>query len=176
MPTPGFIPDPPKKCPKGHDVGTRKGTFRCGVEKCGHVAYKEAVLHQKRETLDLDAMKAKSPAEVQHAQRLAMVGVPKNLKAEEARQWAEEKLQSLLPEAVASIAWDLRYGSDKARAEATDRVLKSNGMDKKEAASGGGGTIVLNLNTGESNLPWLKRVMPKNPVVETLEGDDDAAD
>lgn len=179
MGTPGFIPNPPKPpkhCPQGHVTGTRKGKFRCTLEECGEVKHRTYELNLDKKPLDLDKLKAEEPAQLAHTQRLTMAGVPKNLKGENARQWAEQKLQELLPDAVASLSWDLKYGSDKARQDAVDKVLKANGMDKREGAQSTGGTIILNIGNGATNIPWLDRVKPSRPVVEaiTKKGDDEA--
>lgn len=175
MGTPGFIPNPPKLCPKGHTQGSRKGKFRCTATDCAHDKQATYELNLDKKPLDLDKLKAEEPAQLAHRQRLTMAGVPKNLKGENARQWAEQKLQELLPDAVASLSWDLKYGSDKARQDAVDKVLKANGMDKREGVQAQGGTIILNIGSGSTNIPWLDRVKPARPVVEaiTAKGDDE---
>jgi hypothetical protein len=178
MATPGFIPDPPKRCPKGHVVGTRKGDYRCTSAECGHDAHKAFMLAEKKTkgvALDLDEVNKLGPQAASHMQRMTTAGVPKNLTPDKAKAWTEEFLQKLLPEAAASVAWDLRYGTDKARSEAADKVLRANGMDKREAQQSAGASIILNIGTGESSLPWLKRVMPKaveGVVQSTPEGDE----
>lgn len=93
------------------------------------------------------------------ARRAKLSGLPSGLKGEEAIKWGQDKLAALLPEAVANVAYDLRYGSDRERTAAADRVLAANGLDKREAAkTGGQGLIVLNINTGGETIPWLQRM------------------
>lgn len=162
MTTPGFIPNPAKKCPKGHDTGTQIDGHKCSQRKCGEDKAREAKLHIKAGALDLDALAAANPAEASYQQRMELVNKPRNLSADEAKAWAETKLQELLPEAVANIAWDLRYGTGKAQSDAVDRVLKANGMDKRDTGYvGTGGTIILNIGSGpsEAKIPWLERVI-----------------
>lgn len=178
MGTPGFIPDPkdPKFCPKGHPTGTSFEGQRCNTRKCGEDKLREKKLHINKGALDLDSLSKVDPKDAAHEQRMELVNKPRGLKAEDARGWAEGKLQELLPEAVANIAWDLRYGEQRARSEATDRVLRANGMDKREAGNvGQGGMIVLNIGTGgggaDMKIPWLQRV--SKPVVASKAGKDD---
>jgi hypothetical protein len=64
----------------------------------------------------------------------------------------------MLPEAVAQLQWDLRKGSDKVRSEAAERVLKANGMDKREASNEGRQPLIV-VNIGaDSKAPWLERL------------------
>lgn len=166
--TPGFIYNekPKTLCPKGHETGTRHGRFRCKVDSCGKEEQRTYKLNLKSEVLDLDKLAKMEPAQAAQMQRLQLAGVPKNLKPEDAKRWAELKLQEMLPEAVSSLLWDMRYGTDKQRAEATDKVMRANGMDKRDAGTGVGGTIILNFGGGDGKvvdggIPWLKRTMPK---------------
>jgi len=110
--------------------------------------------------LNLDVMAATPPADVAFEQRKQLAKLPDGLKGDEALKWAQEKMVDLLPEAVANIAHDLRYGTDRQREAATDRVLRANGMDKRDANAGmgGQGLIVLNLNQGAETVPWLQRM------------------
>ena len=111
--------------------------------------------------LDLDALARLSPAEAAFESRRELAKLPAGLEGEAATTWAQNKLVELLPEAVASVAHDLRYGNDKVRAEAADKVLRANGLDKREASPGGGGLIVLNLGSAGAEIPWLQRMAPK---------------
>lgn len=75
------------------------------------------------------------------------------------KQWADRKAVEMLPQAMAEINFQLKYGSDKQRQEAADRILDMHGLRKREAQAGNHATIVLNLG-GEAlaaKLPWLSR-------------------
>ena len=92
------------------------------------------------------------------------------------RDWAEKEIHNLLPEAVASLAWDIKYGDAKARTEARGEILRATGIDKRDATNfGKGGQIVINVAGGNGgiSLPWLQRnePQPASPVVETLVSD-----
>lgn len=114
-------------------------------------------------------------AKVAHSQRLAEIPrPPSNSSAESMRDWAEKEIHNLLPEAVASLAWDVKYGDSKARTEARGEILRATGIDKRDAANfGKGGQIVINV-AGAANgisLPYLNRTQepkPASPVVEAL--------
>jgi hypothetical protein len=77
------------------------------------------------------------------------------------KAWTDRKAVELLPTVIADLAFDLKYGTDKQRAEARDRVLDMHGLRKREAAAGNHATIVLNLGDGSKSLtaklPWLSR-------------------
>lgn len=150
---------PKKLCPKGHTTGTKFGKFPCGVKRCGE---ESQALYGGEVKTDLTALAKMSPEDQEFAARRQLAKLPDGLTGEAATQWAQEKLVDLLPEAVASLAYDLRYGAPKVRAEAADKVLRANGVDRREAAVGGGGLIVLNIGTGGSNLPWLERLNKKD--------------
>lgn len=152
---------PKKLCPKGHPSGTRTGGGVCGVRRCG--AESAALTGSKK--LDLDELEKVAPEDQAFQTRAQLAQLPKNLKGDEAVEWAQKKLVDLLPEAVASLAYDLRYGSDKTRSEAADKVLRANGLDKREAQQGGGGLIVLNFGSEVSGkVPWLERMQPAKKV------------
>ena len=151
-------------CPKGHPLRTRYGRHQCAKAKCGEDKQAEAGGHK----IDLDAIEA-DPQAAQAEQRMTLAQVPKGLKGDEAVKWSQEKMMDLLPRAVANIAWDLQYGTDKQKAEATDRVLRANGMDRRDAGQASDrGLIVLNIGTDPTvqNIPWLQRVKPGGPKTE----------
>lgn len=156
------------QCPQGHFLPTKTNGVWCRKDMCGGDTQAQVAV-EKDGTLNLDKLaEVKSdPAEVARAERHTSVGLRKSLKGDEAVKWAQDKMVELLPEAVANVAWDLRYGTDKQRAEATDRVLKANGMDKREARQEGQqGLIILNLGqTTDSSLPWLQRLKPTPKAV-----------
>lgn len=154
---------PKPLCPKGHPQGTRYGRSKCGVRRCGEDT--EALMGPA--SVDLDALAAISPADAAFETRAQLARLPRNLKGDEATKWAGDKLVELLPEAVASVAFDLRYGTDKVRSEAADKVLRANGVDRREAQSGGAGLIVLNIGAqATSSIPWLERMKKPEPKDE----------
>lgn len=149
---------PRKTCPKGHPVKSRFGHHVCGLRRCGE----ESLASVGPAVIDLDAQAKMAPADLEFQGRANLVRLPSNLKGDDATKWAQDKLVELLPEAVASVAHDLRYGSPKTRSEAADKVLRANGMDRREASTGGGGLIVLNIGTGGTDkIPWLQRLQKK---------------
>lgn len=162
-------PKPKRQCPKGHAVRKAFGKFYCSSALCGEDL--QAMAGGSKQ-VDEAALAKRDPAEVEAEARLTMAKVPANLKGDEAVRWSQEKMVELLPEAVANIAWNLRFGTAKERAEATDRVLRANGMDKRDQGVQSGGLIVLNLGNSNTEVPWLKRVQPARPVIETLTSKD----
>lgn len=155
---PARAPKPPKLCPKGHAAKTKFGSFACSSTRCGE----DMSATYGSTELDLDVLAAKPTAEVAFEHRKQLAKMPEDLKGNEALKWAQEKMVDLLPEAVANIAFDLRYGTDKQREAATDRVLRANGMDKRDAGAsmGGQGLIVLQLGSDSEPIPWLQRMQP----------------
>lgn len=127
---------------------------------------------------------------VAHKQKLNEVSrPPSNSSAESMREWADQEVHKLIPDAMASLAWDTRYGDQKARAEARAEVFRMAGIDRKDAGQFvKGGQIVINLGADGMganqgiNLPFLQRrdgpspinstqnnPTPSNPVLSTLE-------
>lgn len=150
----------PKLCPKGHKVGTTNGGGRCGAKRCGT----ETAALMGPAKLDLDALAKVAEHDKPFVQRVQLAAIPQGLTGEAAQDWAKAKLVDMLPEAVASLQWDLRYGAPKVRAEAADKVLRANGLEKREAAPTGGGLIVLNFGSsaeGGTSVPWLERMHKK---------------
>lgn len=144
-----------KRCPKGHPVGTAFRGSRCSGVSCGKERYEQAKSNPQ-------PFVQKMPAEeVAIQKRFAVAGMPQGLQGDAATEWAQDKLVAMLPEAVAQVQWDLRFGSDKVRSEAAQKVLAANGMDKREAAtSKSTPTIVVNIGTGDTKVPWLERLKP----------------
>lgn len=79
---------------------------------------------------------------------------------QEIKAWVDKKAVELLPQVIADLSFDLKYGTDKQRAEARDRIMDMHGLRKREAAAGTHSTIVLNIgdqNALKQSLPWLSR-------------------
>jgi hypothetical protein len=167
-----------KLCPKGHPTRTLFKGQRCSSRKCGLDFLAELEEKKARVKADpslkeilLPTPKSKlrklkeNETEEERAEKKAfekrarLVKLPKGLKGEEAAKWAQDKLTALLPEAIASVAFDLRYGGNSQRAAATETILKANGLDRREAAPSNGGLIVLNLGQAAAGqVPWLQRM------------------
>jgi hypothetical protein len=81
------------------------------------------------------------------------------------KAWADRKALEMLPAALAELNFNLKFGTDKQRAEAVDRVIDMHGLRKREAQAGQHATIILNLGGGKdalaAKLPWLKREEPE---------------
>lgn len=110
--------------------------------------------------VDLDALAKTAPEDAEYETRKALVKMPENLSPEEGVEWSEKALKKLAPEAVARIAYDLRFGSAKQSSEAADKVLRSLGMDRREAPQQvGQAQIIIQLGSAEvAATPWLQRV------------------
>lgn len=166
-----------KLCPNGHKVRSKFSGRMCSSISCGKD--RAAKLKAEREAAgDFGPLAVKDHPFLERAK---LSKLPKSLKGDEATKWAQDKLVELLPEAVASVAYDLRYGDDKRRSEATDKVLRANGMDKRDAPSNQGGLIVLNLGQAETGkVPWLQRMtaaleIKPSAAPTALPDDEDAA-
>ena len=165
-----------KFCPAGHKVGTKFEAFKCTVKKCGAVKLGEV----GERTIDPMADAQLEPGDLELKKKKALVGLKQDLNADDAVQWSQEALKRLLPEAVANIAWNLRYGDKKERETATQRVLSANGMDRREAAQQSSNTIVVNLGGATTNVPWLDRFVSSKtgvtidapPPIKLPEGDE----
>lgn len=79
------------------------------------------------------------------------------LTAEEASAYVDNKLNALLPSAIAQMEFNLRYGDDKQKTEAAKYVLEAKGFSKKETANTPQSIIVLAPGFDMRQLPWLKR-------------------
>jgi len=111
----------------------------------------ESLAHQ-HEGRHIEAIRA-SLASGKHAARRALVPAPEGLHGGDAEEYAQKKLVEMLPEAVANLEYDLKYGDDKQRSEASHKVLAANGMANREQAGNMVPPIVLNF-TGV--LPWMQ--------------------
>lgn len=146
----------PKLCPKGHQTGTAfGGGRRCSAKSCGKERYELALKEEAKPFVP-----KMDPTEVEYLKRKALARIPEEaLGDDQATEWAKGKLTQMLPEAVAQVQWDLRYGSDKVRSEAAQKVLAANGMDKREAAvTRVTPQIIVNIGTGDTKAPWLERL------------------
>jgi hypothetical protein len=114
--------------------------------------------------------------EAAFSQRMEDITRPaSDLSPEGKREWAEKEIHGLLPEAVASLKWDIKFGDKAAMAQARKEIFQATGIDKREANNfGKGGQITINLGgvTGDIQLPFLRRqnnTEPASPIVATIE-------
>ena len=144
-----------KLCPKGHQVGTAfGGGFRCSGKSCGQIRSAERFLSPK----PVPAEQQMPAEEVEIQKRFKLAQLPAGGEVADPTEWAKDKLAAMLPEAVAQLQWDLRKGSERVRSEAAEKVLKANGMDKREAATQERQpTIIVNIGA-DSKAPWLERL------------------
>ena len=150
-------------CPRGHAGGAAwGGGYRCSHKSCGKDRY-EAKLAAG--SLSKPIQSTQAPADLDYLKRKSLAMVPEApMNDEQSVEWSKGKLARLLPEAVSVLAWDLRYGTEKVRTEAANKIMAANGVDKREASQGREQpTIVVNIGTGDSKAPWLERLKkPEN--------------
>ena len=159
-------------CPSGHPAGTKWESRTCSEFVCGEFAPKGLTSKAAAKDLALSEipaepkgkrLKAEEVPEALRArhemflERAKVAGLPAAIAGDKALEWSQQKLVEMLPEAIASLQWDLRYGSAKERGDAVQSVLKANGVAQKEAAVGSAPTIVLHLGDGDSGFPFLQR-------------------
>ncbi len=91
--------------------------------------------------------------------RRAFLGDAPSDKADEAtiNAWVDRKAVSLLPSALLEKEWLLKYGDDDQRDKAADSILKMTGRIQREGTVSGGATIVLQVNNGGPQLPFMPR-------------------
>ena len=104
-------------------------------------------------------------------ERRRIVGLRKEMSEKDAKAWADSLALRLLPDVMAEIAFDVRYGSKKERDAAGEKVLRMNGMDRREATQATAPTIILNLGSGDKSTPWLdiKAKKPGKPSKDSEE-------
>ena len=118
---------------------------------------------------DLGAAKQGAMAKIEGAmvrrevRREVLGGLPSELEGEEAETWTQRRIVGLLPDAVAEVEYQFKFGDDKQRLDAADRVLDMNGYRRREATGGAGQTIILNLGAG--SLPWQQGAEKNEKVV-----------
>lgn len=167
-------------CPKGHKLPNRTKTGRCTPLYCATETKKESKEIVKKYVgelapLDTDedtgdkARKLIAMRKSQREARREVIEAP-DLGGEEAEKWADEKIVTLLPKAVAELEYQLEYGSDEQRERAANKVLDANGRGKQDKAGAGSAPIIL-LNVQPGQVPWAKRV---DRVPETLSDNNNA--
>jgi hypothetical protein len=158
------------ECPKGHKLPYKSKRGNCTPLYCSEQridprkndAEKRGLMKVEKEDAKKrgERVKTAQREEVergmkQMARRDVRKGLleptPADLAGEAAETYVTDKLVRLLPDAVAELEFQLKFGDDKQRMEAARDVLDANGMRKRDAVTAGGQTIVLNVN---GPLPW----------------------
>lgn len=162
-------------CPGGHNLPHKTNRGACTPLWCVHekidprkgsveqrVAKKivkedakkrgERVAKIKREEIERGMMQI-ARKEV----RAGLTEAAPELGGEEAESWALQKISRLLPDAVAELEYQLKFGDDKQRMDAARDVLDANGLRKRDAMGASGQTIVLNVS---GPLPWQLSSQP----------------
>lgn len=166
-------------CPAGHKLPHKTKAGRCTPEACAEptaLALKEesrAVPADERQDAeereaDIELALREKKSVVARDRRRAKSNLPQFVDPGDAEKWADEKLTKLLPEAVAELEYDLKYGDDKQRQVARQAVLDATGRSRREAPSGGGASIVIVNSAGAPTtieLPWRKK------PAQTVEGE-----
>lgn len=103
---------------------------------------------------DADEERRIAIAAKRHEKWMDFLGTPTGLTGDEAEKWADGKLVSLLPIAVAQIERSLKYGTEDQKDKAADKILNATGRGKREALGQSTPPIVIQLSGGGINLPW----------------------
>jgi hypothetical protein len=108
---------------------------------------------------------------------MRLAGLTKPLEGKEAEDWADAKIVSELPVALAELSHQLRYSRDSdTRAKAARQFIESAGRGKREAAMAGGSPIIILTASGTVEGPWRTAAVKARNVVEgkLVKGTDDA--
>lgn len=163
------------RCPSGHSLPHKTNAGNCTPVWCaGQIKPKKDALAKRAPGEDKPTpfVPAEDKEEVRIARaqsrrqaRLRAIDFPeKEMEGAEAEQWADRKLVKLLPEAVALLEFDLKYGDDDAKARAAQEIRNATGRGRKD--SGGGASAIFNVvmqapASGAPPMPWMQRVDPK---------------
>lgn len=167
------------ECPKGHKLPfAAEGMASCTPVKCGvdvAKAKNRAALRAERsqqKQVEVEVTKALAAGSVEGAKALdaadaqqavallkfekwaAFLKLPNGeLPPDAAEKYADAKLASLLPVAVAVLEDQLKYGTREEQRAMARQVLESNGRGKREAAGASTPPIIIQLQGGVT-LPW----------------------
>lgn len=105
-----------------------------------------------------------------HAARMAVMEVPPGLEGTAAEDWADKRLLSLLPLAVAEVEAQLKFGDASQRERAADKVMAATGRGKREAAHNSAPTIIYIAQgeggSGRVAVPWSQNKSRTASAVE----------
>lgn len=157
------------KCPKGHKLPNAGDSGRCTTKWCGVVkttslanapvnplsgpAQGRAIMGDEEnghnetsavKAAEKDLMFARARAKVR-AKALGLAALPP-VREEDLETYALKKATSLIPDAMAEVEYQLKFGDDKQRKEAALDVLDMTGNRRRDALGGGGHTIILTLS------------------------------
>jgi hypothetical protein len=170
------------RCPEGHSLPNRAHNGNCTPIWCAGKAVRadKPDIKKKAEIVktQLKALKkavAKGGDDVELSATIQRAGTRRNARLEavnfpekpmeggEAEDWADKKLVSLLPEAVAELEYKLKFGDDDQREKAADKIMQATGRGKREGTGGGGSlfTVILGTTAEGAPVPWMQRVTPK---------------
>jgi hypothetical protein len=135
-------------CPGGHDLPRPGCTPLSCVDKVTSLSRAKAVPPNPEDDEKMTFAVARKGA------RETLVQVP-NLSGADAEEYVEEKKVALLPQAMAEIEFQLKYGDNKERIDAARDVMRMNGMLNRDAPTGVAPTIIINM--GDKKLPWQKK-------------------
>lgn len=107
--------------------------------------------------------------------RKAFLKVPEGMGGAEAEAWADSKLVSLLPLAVAEKEYQLLYGDDEQRSKAADRILEATGRGKRDGSGGANQPLIVLVGQGVMAPPWSSKARVVN-VTPTLTPGDEPSD
>lgn len=82
--------------------------------------------------------------------------VPEGLTGADAEAWVQKRSVELSVDALAEFERQMKLGDDSQRLATAEKVLRMNGMDKKEAPPQANAVIILNNPAGLAGMPWLK--------------------
>jgi hypothetical protein len=162
------------KCPNGHKLPNHTKRGQCTPLYCAEETPKPAKKPREADLAtapptptDIAAVanaEAREKLAIKKGQYEAwreLVPVPEGLKGADAEKWADDKLTELLPQAVAHLEKDMKFGSDEQQAKARDKILDATGRGKVEKAVGANQVIVIGNLAG---LPWAKAQKPTASV------------
>lgn len=104
------------------------------------------------------------------AARMAVADVPAGMEGTAAEDWADKRLLSLLPLAVAEVEAQLKFGDASQRERAADKVMAATGRGKREAGNNSAPTIIF-MTQGEGGsgrvaVPWSQNKSRTASMVE----------
>lgn len=148
-------------CPDGHKLphvlsnGAQCTPAFCAVQNMGNALAKkkeEAIADRDDEAIAMEKAKRHSSLAISREKlRKKLVERPEFPDAKAAEEWTQDRVVKLLPDALAEVEYQLRFGDDAQRMGAARDILDANGMRRRDATASGGQTIILHMN---SVLPW----------------------
>lgn len=85
--------------------------------------------------------------------------------------WADKKILSLLPAALAEKEYALKFGDDGQRERAADKILAANGRAQKEGSGQSSASIILHVSGSGLQLPYLPKRLVEGTVTAEVAPD-----